>query len=132
MASKTLAVRPTRSSLLIAVLTVGLVGCTTRTPLRFDDAADLRTAVAAGDTVRIETRDGRVIKTKVVEVTEDSLVGSDATVRLDDILTIEQVQLSKGKTALAGLGTATVVAAVVIVTLLIVLLVSFDLPADDS
>jgi len=130
MALQTLAARTVRMPLWVVFLSLTVAACTTRTPLRFEDADQLRATIAAGDKVRIETRDGRHIESTVSAVTDDAVVGADQTIAFGDIVTIEKIQLSKTKTAWASAGTIVILAAIGFAIALVVLLSQIDYHSD--
>lgn len=57
-----------------------------------------------GDTVEVVTRDGRVEKFVVTEVTPDSLVGADTRIAREDISRLQVNAVHKGRTFGAAFG----------------------------
>ncbi len=98
-----------RSPWLIGLLSVTLIGCTSARPLSFDSPAHLREQIQPGDTVKVTTYDGRKLKFKVTEITDEAIAGKDVAVAISEIRTIEQVEISGRKTTIFGLSTAVVV-----------------------
>ena len=111
--------------LLVAVLT----GCTTLQPVAMDPGAlqeNIRggTAVHAGDTIRVVTRDGVSRRLVVTAVEGNSLMGHAQGVKMeavvieipiDDIILIEEEKVSGGETAVHSVGAVTIAIAIFIV-----------------
>jgi len=110
-------------------LALSLVGWTSSYPVAYEAPNDLAGILEPGDTVKVTTTDGRKIKTEVVEVTEDSIVGEDVTIPLADVADLQRVKLSKIKTGiLAGVSVATVVT----ISLLIAIAASIGAALSNS
>ena len=104
---------------LVLVLIPAVVGCTTATRIHYQSPDELQAMIEVGDTVKVTTVDGERIKTKVVEITDREIVGEDVSIPITDIEKIEEVELSKGKTAALAGGSALTITVLVLVGLAI-------------
>ena len=96
--------------LLIIVVAASTFGCSTlshveMTPEQVQEKISEGEVIRVGDTVRITTTDGEILKFKVTAVTAQQIVGDDINIAIDDIVTVETREFSVGKTAALAGGT---------------------------
>ncbi len=84
-------------------------GCHTMQTVAYAEWSSLKGRVEAGDTVEVVTRDARVEKFVVTQVTDDALVGADMRVARQDISRLQASQVHKGRTFGAAFGAAAAV-----------------------
>ena len=90
-----------------------LLSCTSCTTLKRIPRQDLNAQQLVGSVIRVTTIDGKVLELRLLDVTEDALVGRSQQVRLDNVAFVERRVHDPAKTACLGVGR---VAAVVVVT----------------
>ena len=91
----------------IMMMSVLLVsGCRTMQVVEHSDWSSLQGKVQSGDTVEVVTRDGRVEKFVVTEVTPDALVGANTRIAREDISRLQINAVHKGRTFGAAFGGA--------------------------
>jgi hypothetical protein len=90
----------------LLMLFVLLSGCRTMQSVEHTDWSSLDGKVAAGDTVEVVTKDGRVEKFVVTQVTADALVGADTRIAREDITRLQVSAVHKGRTFGAAFGGA--------------------------
>lgn len=96
-------------TLVLAVLSFLLVGCTSLQPLDLS-SAQVREHIRAGqiaqpgDRISVTTEDGRTQKFKVTGVTTSTVQGGDTDVSIDSIVSVRTKQRNRLRTALATTG----------------------------
>jgi len=96
-------------TLAIFVLLI-MTGCTSLQPIELSPE-ELQNkivtdqVVAAGDRVKIVTRDGTQHQFKVVAIDNDTIAGKDISIPIGDIIALETREFSGGKTSLLVGGT---------------------------
>lgn len=100
----------------VVVLTMFMLlsGCRTMQSVEHSDWSSLDGKVAAGDTVEVVTKDGRVEKFVVTQVTPDALVGADTRIAREDIARLQVSAVHKGRTFGAAFGGAAALLLIVI------------------
>lgn len=101
-------------AVLMMVFALLASGCRTMQVVEHGDWSSLQAKVKAGDTVEVVTRDGRVEKFVVTEVTADALVGADTRIAREDITRLQVNTVHKGRTFGAAFGGAGAVLIIVL------------------
>jgi len=94
--------------LLALLLATGLAGCATTKELAWPPAKPLTELIKPGESIRVETKDGKNYRFRVQEVRQDELVGRLRTIKIADIQKIDIVQSRPQRAAGAGLGGFTI------------------------
>jgi hypothetical protein len=79
------------------VFTLCLAGCTTPTPVPFDDA-NPAAVLQAGDEVRLCLKDGKRLDMRITSVSTKGVCGSGECARAEDIATVEKREFSPLRT----------------------------------
>jgi hypothetical protein len=74
----------------VVVLMVLISGCQTMVPVTGTDESGLRVSISVGDTVRVLTKFGDRETFEVIEITEDTLIGKDHSIRYQDMAFVEK------------------------------------------
>lgn len=110
------------------LLSLCLIGCTTMKAVERPTPA-LHSQIEAGDDVVVTTRAGKIYSLKVIQVSNDALIGSDQAGKRWKV-PYEQIQAMEAR-RISGWKTAGMTAAVVIAALATVLVVGLR-KLDDS
>ncbi len=95
--------------ILVILMCVSFVGCTTTNALTNMQPSAIQQNVKVGDKVVVLTTDANTQTFEVTEVTETYIAGADIKIDYSDIKSLEKKEINKGKTAAAVGGTALVV-----------------------
>ena len=93
-----------------------MLGCTSFRTAEGQSTEVTVSELAIGDTVEIITADARKLRFTIEAIEDDSLIGDDIRVPINDIRLVSVERIDPGKTAAAGITTG----AIVIVALVIV------------
>ncbi len=109
-------------SKIVSVLLVALLasGCSAyksaeMTPAQVQQKIAAGDLAAVGDKVRVATTDGQTHRFKVTAVTDQAILGEDVSIPINDVTTVETLELSGGRTAAAvggGVALWTIIVAV--------------------
>lgn len=98
--------KSTLTNLVTLFFAVSLAGCSVLQPVPGGSSA-WRESVKAGDTVKVETTDGRTLEFEIAEVTDDGLRGDRQAVDYDAISSLQKKSVSTWRTVgLVVLGVA--------------------------
>jgi len=92
-----------RAAFTFFVIITFVSGCSSTRPLP-DNAGKPGEDIKIGDSLQITTKEGKELKLKVEDVTEDQIYGQGQTVQLDEILKIEKREFNGMKTTGLCLG----------------------------
>ena len=101
------------TTVIVLMLFVLLSGCRTMQSVEHSDWSSLGGKVAAGDTVEVVTKDGRVEKFVVTEVTADALIGADTRIAREDNSRLQVSAVHTGRTFGAAFGGAAAILLVI-------------------
>lgn len=94
--------------LCLALLLAPLAGCKTMQPVSHGEWSNVTSRVEAGDTVEVQTRDGRDLRFTVTEVTDEALRGDGVEVRAEEIGQLKVRAVNTGRTVALGIGSAAI------------------------
>lgn len=85
------------------ILALSLAGCTTPTPVPFDDA-NPAAVLQAGDEVRLCLKDGKKLEMRITSVSANGVCGSGECARVEDIASVEKREFSPMRTFFLVMG----------------------------
>ncbi len=94
-------IKPYHRLFLFFIVIIMLSACTAMRPIE-PTPLEVKQQFKIGETIKVYTTDETVITFKVVEISEEAIVGTHETIPFKDIVKVEKKKISVAKTAAVG------------------------------